>query len=68
MLVFGASRKILFKRYTDLINKTNQRIREKKMDQLGNVLQDIQLIECHPKLSDVLASVSGNNVLIWDLN
>jgi hypothetical protein len=37
------------------------------MEQLG-LIQDVQLIECHPKYKDVLASVSGNNVLIWDLN
>lgn len=50
-----------------MINSKLQRVREKKMEQLG-LIQDVQLIECHPKYKDVLASVSGNNVLIWDLN
>jgi hypothetical protein len=34
-IVFGASRKILFKKLNDMINQ-KRKVREKKMEQLGN--------------------------------
>jgi len=46
------------------------KMKEKKMDILGNSAsssQEVQQISCNPFYPEVVASVSGNNVLVWDL-
>ena len=76
MLVLGAMRKILFQRIQAIIDRRNsknkkQQLLEREMGVFGQsqIMSnlEVQQIECNPNHSNVIASVSGNSIYIWDM-
>jgi len=68
-VVFGAMRKIVFQSVQTILE--SKRLGKKKglnMTSLGNSNQEVQGIDCHPMNEKVVASISGNNVFVWDLD
>ena len=70
IIIFGAHRKILYRRINKLMEQ-RAKVKEQRMDYLGNHTSaancEVQSIECNPKAYNSVANVSGNNILIWDL-
>ena len=74
-IIFGAMRKILFKRVQSIFDisqkMSKSKLKKDNMHSLGKLSTasnlEVSQIECHPELPQVVASTSGNNVLVWDL-
>jgi hypothetical protein len=68
-------RKILFKRVQSIFDisqkMSKSKLKKDNMHSLGKLSTasnlEVSQIECHPELPQVVASTSGNNVLVWDL-
>lgn len=77
-VLFAALRKIFFKEVEDFkkisvsAKQAHRTIKEKQVPYLGGKINtsgstEVHQIECHPALPDVVASVSGNSLNVWDI-